>query len=339
MRTLRKNDSGHDVTFLQMLLTSAGFNNPENGVFDAETVTAIKSFQKKNSLDDDAIVGKGTWRTLLEKGYTFFPKSTNLFLNDNEFVSELHYKKQIILHHTAGGPRPDFTIGWWEQDTQRVGTSFVIGRKSGDPDAFDGVVYRAFPEYLWAYHLGLSKKNSSISADLRSSLNKTSIGIEICSYGPLTKKEDGTFRTVVNNKVIPPDEVTDLGDKWREYQYFEKYTARQLEATKNLILTLAYYFNVPVDDLAYDSKWFGINKDALNGTPGIWTHVNYRKDKTDCFPQPELIDMLNSLHTAFKDFKPEMNEFERFSERNINDLKPEDVMNYSYDLQYEEEEN
>ncbi len=333
MRTLRKNDSGNDVAFLQLLLTSAGFSNPESSVFDAETVSSIKAFQKKNSLDDDAIVGKGTWRVLLEKGYTFFPKSTNLFLNDNEFVSELHYKKQIILHHTAGGPRPDFTIGWWEQDAQRVATSFVIGRKSGDPDAFDGVVYRAFPEYLWAYHLGLSKKNSSISADLRSSLNKTSIGIEICSYGPLVKQEDGTYRTVVNNKVVPSEEVTDLGSKWRGYQYFEKYTEKQMEATKNLILTMAYCFNIPIADVVYDSSWFNINKNALNATPGIWTHVNFRKDKTDCFPQPELIEMLNSLHDAFMDFKPEMNVFERSWERSITDMTPEDVINYSYDLQ------
>lgn len=337
MRTLRQNDSGNDVTFLQMLLTTAGFNNPESGVFDDETVSSIKSFQKKNSLDNDAIVGKGTWKVLLEKGYTFFPKSTNLFLSNNEFLSELHYKKQIILHHTAGGPRPDFTIGWWEQDTQRVGTSFVIGRKSGDPDIFDGIVYRAFPEYLWAYHLGLSKKNSPISADLRSALNKISIGIEICSYGPLVKYEDGTFKTVVNNKVIPAEEVSDLGSDWRGYKYFEKYSEKQLEATKNLILTLAYYYNIPVDDIAYDSNWFDIHKDALNATPGIWTHVNYRKDKTDCFPQPELIDMLNSLHHSFKEFKPDQTVFESFSEIDIRDIPKDEVINYSYDLVDEDE--
>ncbi len=333
MRTLRQNISGNDVVFLQALLREAGFNAPENGEFDAETVAAIKSFQKKNFLDDDAIAGKDTWKKLLEKGYTFFPKSTKLFLSESEFINELHYKNQIILHHTAGGPRPDFTIGWWEQDKQRVGTAFVIGRKAGNgQNKFDGAIYRAFPEFLWAYHLGLSGKNSTISADLRSSLNKTSIGIEICSYGPLLKQVDGTFKTVVNNKVIPKENVTDLGSDWRGYRYFEKYSEKQLEACKKLIMALAYFFDIPIDDIQYDSKWFDIRKEALNATPGIWTHVNYRKDKTDCFPQSELIAMLNSLHDEFKDFKPEMNEFESFSEVDIRSIPVEEVDHYSYDL-------
>jgi hypothetical protein len=30
-------------------------------------------------------------------------------------------------------------------------------------------------------------------------------------------------------------------------------------------------------------------------TPGLWNHTNVRLDKTDMFPQPELIDMLLSL--------------------------------------------
>ncbi len=338
MRTLRKSDSGTDVTFLQTLLKEAGFNNPESGVFDTETVKAVKAFQKKYLLDNDAVVGRNTWKILLEKGYTFFPKSTKLFLNDDEYINELHFKKQIILHHTAGGPRPDFTIGWWEQETQRVGTAFVIGRKTGvNPNPFDGVVYRAFPEYLWAYHLGLSSKNSNISAEQRSSLNKTSIGIEICSYGPVIKQEDGTFKTVVNNKVILADEVMDMGSEWRGYRYYEKYTEKQLDACKHLILTLAWFFNIPIVQTEYDKEWFGIDKDALNGTPGIWTHVHYRKDKTDCFPQPELIEMLNSLYEAYKVFKPEMSSFESFSEKYVENMSVEEVENYSYDLGDENE--
>jgi hypothetical protein len=65
--------------------------------------------------------------------------------------------------------------------------------------------------------------------------------------------------------------------------------------------------------------------------------VNYRKDKTDCFPQPELIDMLNSLHTAFKKFKPYVNTFESFSEVDIRSIRAADVSHYSTDLQDEEE--
>lgn len=332
MRTLRQDATGTDVVFLQALLREAGYQVRDNGVFDQETTDAVRSFQQRNELGNDAIVGKNTWKKLLEKGYTFFPKSTSLSLSGREYVQELHYKKQIILHHTAGGPRADYTIGWWEQDTQRVATAFVIGRKSDSLPGSDGAVYRAFPDFFWAYHLGLSSRNSTIPADLRSSLNKTSIGIEICSYGPLKKLPDGTFKTVVNNKSIQAEEVTDLGSDWRSYRYFEKYTTAQLEACKHLIFSLAYFFGIPVQDIRHDESWFDINDDALKGSPGIWTHVNYRKDKTDCFPQPELIQMLNSLHQEYQDFKPDFSLFESGQDLDVNDIPVDEVRDYSFDL-------
>jgi hypothetical protein len=34
---------------------------------------------------------------------------------------------------------------------------------------------------------------------------------------------------------------------------------------------------------------------ALSGTPGVWTHVSYRADKSDCHPQIELINALKEL--------------------------------------------
>jgi len=29
--------------------------------------------------------------------------------------------------------------------------------------------------------------------------------------------------------------------------------------------------------------------------PGVWTHVSYRSDKSDCHPDPNLIQMLKTL--------------------------------------------
>ena len=44
------------------------------------------------------------------------------------------------------------------------------------------------------------------------------------------------------------------------------------------------------------AKAFEFNSDAYYGRiKGMWTHTNTRKDKTDMFPQQELIDMLLSL--------------------------------------------
>jgi len=40
-----------------------------------------------------------------------------------------------------------------------------------------------------------------------------------------------------------------------------------------------------------------VSQRALSGEPGIWTHVSYRQKpgKTDCHPQPELIEMLKTI--------------------------------------------
>ena len=40
---------------------------------------------------------------------------------------------------------------------------------------------------------------------------------------------------------------------------------------------------------------FELNNLAIEGYPGIWSHSNVRIDKTDIFPQPEIIGMLKSL--------------------------------------------
>ena len=41
---------------------------------------------------------------------------------------------------------------------------------------------------------------------------------------------------------------------------------------------------------------FEFNSDAYNAKQfGLWTHTNVRKDKFDCFPQEELVNMLRDL--------------------------------------------
>ena len=40
---------------------------------------------------------------------------------------------------------------------------------------------------------------------------------------------------------------------------------------------------------------FETNEKALKGYHGVWTHTSYRTDKSDCHPQPELIEMLKNI--------------------------------------------
>ena len=64
--TLRKGARGNITKLLQEKLVSLGYNtNGVDGIFGSATENAVKLFQKSNGLIDDAIVGKNTWRKIL----------------------------------------------------------------------------------------------------------------------------------------------------------------------------------------------------------------------------------------------------------------------------------
>jgi len=173
-------------------------------------------------------------------------KINKIYLPDDEFFPDETEKKSIVLHHTAGSHRPDWVVHAWNRDktkggkSLRVATHFVIGNKStrdGD-DKWDGNVVECFDLKYWAHHLGTKNSNNS-------QLNKQSIGIEICNYGPLTKSQDGQYFTYVNSKV-PVEDVIDLGKNWRGYRYYHNYTDKQISSIKYLIYTLSEKFNIDV---------------------------------------------------------------------------------------------
>lgn len=223
-------------------------------------------------------------------------------LEKGEYVEEKTKKNTIYLHHTAGSHRADWTIDNWNKDRTttksrlRVATAFVIGgldKTGSDKDGMDGKIFRAYDEDFWASHLGLKTANNNL-------LNKQSIGIEVCNYGPLSKTPSGKFLTYVSSEVSP-SQVCDLGYIFRGSQYHHKYSDKQVDALKELLLFLKEKYNIdlkkglfPILDNQKGSG-FEINNDALNGKPGVWAHTNVRKDKSDIHPQDELITMLKNL--------------------------------------------
>lgn len=67
MKTIKKGSKGTQVRVLQWLLNSAGYDCGEiDGICGANTVAAIKAYQKKNGLDVDGICGRLTWAALLK---------------------------------------------------------------------------------------------------------------------------------------------------------------------------------------------------------------------------------------------------------------------------------
>lgn len=226
---------------------------------------------------------------------------TDKILEPGEYYKEVVEKDTVYLHHTAGSHRPDWTIAGWEFDKNKaggkleVGTAYVIGgiSTSGNDQSFDGKIYRAFDDKYWAHHLGLTAMNNKL-------LNQKSIGIEICNYGPLVKSKDGTFFNYVK-KPVPADMAIKIEKPFRQYEYYHKYTEKQLVSVKALLLDIAARH--PKVDIRgglrlfihQGAPAFEINGGASKGVSGVWSHSSVRADKFDVCPQPQLIELIKSL--------------------------------------------
>jgi N-acetyl-anhydromuramyl-L-alanine amidase AmpD len=201
----------------------------------------------------------------------------------NGFYNEKMEKSQIYLHHTAGGPSGEQVFRFWESDTQQhVATCVCISQ--------DGTIVQGFPSEKWAFHLGIK---SSIFTDWRLPylpLDKMSIGIEICNYGPLTWK-DGKFTTYVGS-VIPESQVCKLEVPFKGQKYWQHYTKAQIDSVVALLKLWNKRYGIP---LTYNEDIWDMTTRALRGEKGIFTHNSVRKDKTDVYPHPLLIEALKSL--------------------------------------------
>ena len=64
---LKNGSKGSVVTELQRMLNAKGYDvGAIDGIFGSKTLTAVKTFQKANSLTVDGIVGAKTWAALLQ---------------------------------------------------------------------------------------------------------------------------------------------------------------------------------------------------------------------------------------------------------------------------------
>jgi len=203
-------------------------------------------------------------------------------LDSNQYNHEEHPKRQIYLHHTAGGPSATNVAKFFNSQPGRVATAFIIGAK--------GTIVQCFSSKHWAYHLGLNQEVFTEAGVPYQSLDKISIGIEICNYGPLTKR-NGYYYNYLNARV-DYTEVEFLDKKYKGHIYWQKYTDAQIESTRQLLVYLCDTYKIPKD---YCATIFDIDKRALEGDRGIFTHNSVRKDKSDIYPCPRMIEMLKSL--------------------------------------------
>ena len=288
----KKGSRGNEVKQIQVAL---GLN--ADGIFGIKTENAVIKFQKENGLIPDGIVGEKTLKAL---NISF--ESESLIIQPIKLViDEYHLPKgeylegdykndYIILHHTEGGANPRTVVDWWAKDDGKIGTEFVVGGQNCNTGStkYDGNVLRAFPEGCQAYHIGASGS---------SYMNKHSVGIEMCNFGYVYK---GKTYTGTN---VSSDQIISLNSSFRGYKDWHKYSDEQINAVKELLLYIANRDNIDLHEGLY--KWikkegsikaFDFHQDAYKGNiKGLLTHANIRKDKFDCSPQPNLIDMIMTL--------------------------------------------
>ena len=305
MEMLKEGSKGADVRTLQKALKI-----PVDGIFGPGTKKAVIRFQLGAGLATDGIVGNDTWTLLLSRGpeteaidedtdtmeqYFTTPYDQTIhrhYLPKGEYLDGPITNDYIFLHHTAGWHNPYKTVDHWGRDSRgRVATEFVLGGQkitNGD-DEYDGVMVQAFPEGGYGWHLG--KTGSGF-------MNRHSLGIEINNFGYLTKD----LKTYAGQKAHE-SQVCTLKEPFRGYTHWHNYSTRQIEELEKWLRYVAERDNVDIRiGLVQWIRKFGpikafeFQEDAYYGkVKGLLTHTNVRRDKFDCYPHPDLIDMLLSL--------------------------------------------
>lgn len=208
-------------------------------------------------------------------------KIVQIRLKETQYYQEEFPKKQIVLHHTVSNGNAKNVMAGWNKTPAKVGTAFIIDR--------EGVIHQCFSSKHWAHHLGTKAKNNK-------QLNQESIGIELCAWGTLKRSPiitgiKATFTSSVGT-VVPNDEVIELEKSFRGSKYYQKYTDKQLKSLQILVNYLCETYNIPK---TYNPEMWEFSRSAINGSPGIWSHTSFRKDKSDCFPLIHLIKKIQNL--------------------------------------------
>jgi hypothetical protein len=207
-------------------------------------------------------------------------------------------KKQIYIHHTAGATKsPAKTIRGWNKRTDHVATHYITNNL-GDKE-------QLYADEAWANHLGLKSKVFKAYGYKYQNLNKVSLGIEMQSYGWCDLK-NGKYITYYGNE-LSADRVGRPVDKngnyisYKGHKYYEKYNSQNIAHVKDIVTGWMSKYGIPFvydyDDL-FPNSGQPISSKALSGAPGVYTHNSVRTDKSDVWPQKELIDMLKSIATG-----------------------------------------
>jgi len=285
------------VSQIQKYLSLLGYDLIIDGHFGNRTLRSLKAFQKKYGLIVDGIPSSNTISALKaaqkrtskeEKGHEITSKYNHLDVDINynqpfeQYLKQSTKKNKIFIKNTESGPDAKNVIKYWNENYDRASTAFVISGRGDD----DGKIYEAFNSDYWSFHLGVKGTSGK--------LDKSSVGISICSWGVITKKGENFYN--IHKEEVPSSEVYALKDEWRGSLYYHKYSDNQIESLEKLILWITNKYKIPVQNIFFDENWLEYNQDLVSkGTFGIWSHTNVRKDKKDLYPDERIFSMLNRI--------------------------------------------
>lgn len=250
-----------------------------------------------------------TNRDIVVEELSKYAKYKFIYYPENNYKRKQTPKLQLVLHHTASGGNASGDILWWEHEVARTGTqvatAFILMR--------DGTILQLFSTYYWAWHLGIEDKlftEYGTQGINNTTLNSQSIGIEIDNWGGLINSGGNWYPAASpKSQAIPQKDVIEYKAPqyphgYHGYTAFEKYTTEQISSLRVLISAIVkgnpkIALNYSGDGMwgTYNNstnQWMADNR-AFAETPGIWTHVSYQPNKSDCQPQPELVDLLKTL--------------------------------------------
>jgi len=291
-------DKGKEVSQLQKYLSMLGYDLVIDGDFGNKTVRSLKAFQKKYRLLVDGIAGEQTFSALkaaqkrtakeerssfiVAKNYGELIVDSEHHMGSEQYMKQVFDKDKIFIHYTVGGPDARKVIKYWDGNSPRVATAYVMNGRGLE----DGKIFEAHNPDYWSYHLGVKGTKGKIE--------KHSIGIEICAWGGLDKKGDKFYNYYGTE--VPVEEVYTLDEEWRGKKYYHMASDKQMESLERLLVWIIGEYKIPVQNINFDRDWAEYNEVLVKDkTPGIWTHTNVRKDKRDMYPDHRVFEVLNRV--------------------------------------------
>src|SRR5690606_20887389 len=106
--------------------------------------SALKAAQKRTSKEEKEVTKYG-------KNYRDLKVDTSHNQPAEQYIKQVTPKDKIFIHYTVSGPDSKSVIKYWDKNSERVSTAFVISGRGDE----DGKIYESFNPDYWSYHLGV----------------------------------------------------------------------------------------------------------------------------------------------------------------------------------------